>query len=73
MNNNQTNSLDELRVRVQKEIEGENKLNETLKNLADQGIKALVSNDSNITLNKLDFALLKLMMIDYLSNSKTVN
>ena len=71
MNSTQS-SIDELRMKVQSELEGDNKLNETMKNLADQGLKALRDNDSNITLNKQDFALLKLMMIDYLSNTKAL-
>lgn len=70
MENNLKKSLDELRKKVQSELEGENKFNGTMKNLADQGIMALVDNDFKITLNKLDYALLKLMMIEYFSNSK---
>ena len=69
MNSNQS-IIDDLRTKVQSELELGNRFNETIKNLADQGLKALKDNDSNITLNKQDFALLKLMMIDYLSNTK---
>ncbi|MGD1838199.1 MAG: hypothetical protein ACPKPY_09100 [Nitrososphaeraceae archaeon] len=66
------NEIHELREKIRNTVKEEG-LSKLLNTLAIQGNSALNRNESGITLNSLDLALLKLMMIDYLNSNSNQN
>ena len=65
---NSDEEINQLREKIQNTISEEG-ISNLLTTLANQANYKLELNESSITLNSLDYAILRLMMIDYLKNN----
>ena len=65
---NSDEEINQLREKIQNTI-SEAGISNLLTTLANQANYKLELNESSITLNSLDYAILRLMMIDYLKNN----
>jgi hypothetical protein len=66
---NSDEEINQLREKIQSTISEAGGMSNLLTNLANQANYKLELNESSVTLNSLDNAILKLMMIDYLKNN----